>query len=123
MTSFSRNDPKRRGAALLITLVLLAFIGTVVAVTLPQILRDRQEVRKGLIRQQALYLLDDAFRSAGMQRQSDSEFSGETFTLGLDHQPFGGEFQVTTKYQDDHFAVEIEYHDGKGKMIGTWERD
>ena len=123
MTSFSRNDPNRRGAALIIVLVLLAFIGVIASLTLPQILRDRQTVRMELVRQQVQYLLDDAFRRAEAQRQSDSEFSGGTFVLGSDHQPFDGTFQVATNYQDDRLNVEVEYRNGKGKVLGVWKRN
>jgi type II secretory pathway pseudopilin PulG len=112
----------RRGAALIITLVLLTLIGVVASMTLPQILRDRQEARMELLRTQSRQLLDDALRNAEAKRQSDSEFSGETFTLGPDHQPFPGTFLITTKYQDDRFNAEVEYRHEKGTILYTAQR-
>jgi len=115
MTVFSRNHPPRRGAALIIALVLLVVIGAVTSVTLPQILRDRQAARMELVRGQAQWLLDDALRLAEAKRLFDSEFSGETMTLGPGNQPFDGVFLVTTKYKDGRFHAEVEYSGGKGK--------
>ena len=110
----SKNSSNRRGAALMVALVLIAFIGVVASTTLARILRDRQEVRMDLVRQQARRLLDDAIRSAETQRTSDSEFSGETLVLGADRQPVVGTFQVITKYQGGRFNAEVKYW-GVGK--------
>ena len=122
MTSFSRTQPPRRGAALIIALVLLVVIVAVASVTLPQILRDRQELRLELVRGQAQWLLDDALRHADAKRRIDSEFSGETMTLGPDHQPFDGIFLVTTQYKDERFHAEVEYRDRKGKTLYRADR-
>ena len=117
MISFCPKNPNRCGAALIIVLVLLAFIGVIASVTLPQILRNRQEARTELARQQAQWLLDDALRAAEAKRQADSEFSGDTMLFGPDHQPFPGTFQVMTQYQDDRFGAQVEYHDEKGRTL------
>ena len=101
----------------MVAIVLLAFIGIVASTTLSQILRDRKEARMELVRRQARQLLDDALRQSEAQRQSDSEFSGETLTLGPDQQPFHGTFQVTTQFQDDHFSATIEYRNERRKML------
>ena len=117
MSSTLRKSPNRRGAALIIALVLLVFIGAIASAALPQILRDRQEVRMEWVRQQAQLLLGDALLSAETQRQSDPDFSGETFSLGPDYQSFGGTFHVTTKYQEDQFTATVEYCNAKGKTL------
>jgi len=117
-----KHTQPRRGAALIIAIVLLACIGVVAGTVLPQMLRDRQETRTELIRQQARQLLDDTLRSAEVQRRSDAEFSGETFSLGPEHQPFDGTFQITTKYQEDRFNAEVEYRDKNGKLIYATQR-
>jgi len=127
MTVSFRNHPPRRGAALLIALVLLAFIGAIASITLPQLLRDRQDIRMELVRQQTQWLLDDALRRAEAKRRSDSEFSGDTVSLGSGslgsgHQPFEGSFQVTTTYNNDRFHAEVEYSDSKGKTRHRAER-
>jgi len=104
-----KNRQPRRGAALIIAMVLLAVVGIVAATALTQILRNRQQTRTDLIRQQADLLIEDALRNAEGRRAADSEFSGETITLGPDQQPFHGTFRITTRYQDDRFVAEIEY--------------
>ena len=112
-----RTCQTRRGAALLVAIVLLAVLGLVAATTLPQLLRDRQESRMSLVREQAERLRDDALRKSEVQRESDSEFSGETLELGPDQQPFPGTFQVTTTFQNDRFVAEVEYRNNKGKTL------
>ena len=114
--------PNRRGAVLIVALVLLAVLGIVAGVALPQILRDRQENRKALVRIQSQQLLDDALRNAEAKRRSDSAFSGETLTLGPEHQPFPGTFQVTTRLEDDAFTGEVEYRNEEGKILYTTQR-
>jgi type II secretory pathway component PulK len=111
------NIRNRRGAALIVALVLLTVLGIVTGTVLPRILQDRQEARKDLVRTQSRQLLDDAIRSAESKRQSDSSFSGETLTLDSDSQPFGGTFQVTTRLEADTFVAEIEYRSEAGKVI------
>jgi len=117
-----RNNRTRRGAALVVALVLLAFLGIIASVALPQILRDRQEGRMELVREQTERLLDDVLRKSEAQRKSDPEFSGEILTLGPDCQPFPGTFLVTTKYQDGAFAAEVEYRNNKEKLLYTNHR-
>ena len=112
----------RRGAALIITLVLLAFIATIAMAALTQMLRERQVIRLDLARQQADLLICDALRQSEVLRQADPEFSGETITLGPEQQPFGGTFRVTTRYQEDRFVAEAEYRDEKGKVVHLVKR-
>jgi len=114
--------PNRRGAALIIVLVLMACLAIVAGVALPQMFRDQQESRKELIRTQSRQLLDDALRNAEAKRRVDSEFSGEALILGPDSQPFSGTFQVTTRFANDAFAGEVEYRDREGKIAFTVNR-
>ena len=116
-----KHNRNRRGAALIIALVLIAVIGVITSTVLAQMLRDRREARLELIRQQAALLCHDALRRAKVQRESDTGFSGETITLGSDHQPFPGTFRITTQYQNvaDHFSVEVEYRNEKDKIMFT----
>ena len=111
------NLPTRRGAALIIVIVLLACLAIVAGVVLPQILRDRLEARQELIRIQSRQLLDDALRYAEAKRSADAEFAGETFTLDSDQQPFAGTFSVTTEFVDEAFTGGVEYRNKEGKMI------
>ena len=122
MYEISRKPPNRRGAALIIALVLLTVLGMVAGVVLTQILRDRRESQQELVRIQSRQLLDDALRNAEAKRQSDSAFSGETLTLGPDHQPFLGTFQLTTRLEEDAFTGVVEYHNKEGKTLYTTQR-
>jgi len=117
-----KQTQPRRGAALIITLVLLACLAIVASVVLPQILRDRQETRMELVRTQSQQLLDDALRIAEAKRQSDPDFSGTTLVLRPDQQPFGGTFHVTTTLLNDTFAAEVEYRNEEGKIIYSVSR-
>jgi len=107
----------RYGAALIIVLVLLAVIAVIASTALTQILRNRQETQKDLIRRQADLLIEDALRNAEVRREADSVFSGETITLGPEQQPFTGTFRVTTRYQDDRFVAEIEYDENEVRRL------
>jgi len=112
----------RRGAALIIALVLLAFLGIIAGTVLPRIYQDRQESRKELLRIQSRQLLDDAFRNAEVKRQADSDFSGETFSLGTDQQPFAYTFLVTTRCQDDNVSATVECRNKEGITIYSIHR-
>jgi type II secretory pathway pseudopilin PulG len=118
-----RYKSKRRGAALIIALVLLAFLGIVTGTVLTQIIRDRQEARTELIRIQSQQLLRDALRIAEAKRQSDPVFSGETWTLGPDCQPFPGTFQVATRLENNALVVEVEYRNAQEKLLYTTKKE
>jgi len=107
----------RRGAALIVALVLLTVFGLIAGMVLPQIVRSRQAMRMDLVRIQSRQLLDDALRRAEVQRESDPEFSGETLTLGREAQPFPGTFQVTTRLVENSFAGEVVYRDGSDRTL------
>jgi len=112
---------QRRGAALIIAIVLLAVLGIVAGIVVPQIVRDRQKTRLDLLRTQTRQLLDDALRHAERKREGDSEFTGETWTLGPDVQPFSGSFRITTRFENDAFVAEVEYRD-EDERIQVQER-
>jgi len=113
----NRQNSSRRGAALIITLVLLACLAMVAGTVLPQILRDRQESQMALVRTQSHQLLDDALRNAEAKRHNEPEFAGATFTLGPDSQPFPGTFQVATQVENDAFIAKVEYRNEQGTII------
>lgn len=117
MTSLHQKISIRRGAVLMIVLVLLAFIGIITSTLVPQMLHDRQDARMELVRRQARQLSSDAIRNAETQRRSNSGFSGETLTLGPNEQPFPGTFRLTTKYENDRFNAEVEYRDENEKLL------
>jgi hypothetical protein len=77
-------------------------------------LRDRREAHRDLIRQQAELLMNDARHSAAGNSAED------TVTLGPEQQPFNGTFRITTQRQDSDTAIEVEYSDEQGKVIGRW---
>jgi len=112
----SHCSSNRCGAALIVALVLLALLGIVAGIVLPQILRARHEAQWDLVRAQSRLLFDDALRGAEARRSVDPEFSGETLTLGPDQQPFSGTFLVMTRLENDAFFVEVEYREGKDRV-------
>ena len=116
-TNLPNNTVARRGAALIIAIVLLSILGIVAGIMLPQILRARQESQLDLLRIQARQLLDDALRNAGVKRAEDPDFSGETLTFGPDCQPFFGTFQVIIWLEDDVFVAEVEFHDEQDRRL------
>ena len=123
-----QNTEPRRGAALIVAIALLAVLGIVAGLTLPQIIRDRHEARTDLLRTQSRQLLDDALRIAEAKRamsiqQGNPEFSGETLTLTSDLHPFAGTFQITTRYENDAFVGEVEYRDKNDKVLITQSRN
>jgi type II secretory pathway component PulJ len=117
MTNRYKTSLTRRGAALMIALVLLAVVGAVAGTVCSQIVRNRQEVRLDLLRAQTRQLLNDALRNAEAKRKIDSAFSGETQTLASDCQPFPGTFQITTRFENEIFAAEVEYRNKEGAMV------
>ena len=118
-----KHQQPRRGAALIIALVLLFVIGAIASTVLVQILRDRQEARLDLIRQQAVLLCGDALRIAEVKREADPEFSGYAIILGPDQQPFPGIFRITTQYQSDRLVAEVEYRNEKDKVMCVVKRE
>ena len=114
--------PNRRGAALLVAIVLLTLLAIVAGTMLPQMLRNQQENRLDLLRTQSRQLLDDTLRNAESKRQAEPEFSGETLVLGPDRQPFPGTFQITTRYEENTFAAEVEYRTENRKLLHTANR-
>jgi type II secretory pathway component PulJ len=121
---YCKNEPShRRGAALMIALVLLACLTIVAGTMLPQILRSRHESRQELLREQSRQLLEDALRIAEAKRQGDPDFSGMVWTLGPDEQPFPGTFLVTTRLEGNTFAVEVEFRNDDGKTICVMNRN
>lgn len=118
----SYNPQSRRGAALLVVIVLLACLAMVAGTVLPQILRERYETRMELVRVQSRQLHDDSLYAAEAKRIVDPGFSGGTLTLGPDIQPFPGTFQVTTEFVDDVFTADVEYRDKNGKTIYVMSR-
>ena len=112
----------RRGAALIVAIVLLAVLGVVAGIALPQIIRDRHEARMDLLRIQSRQLLHDAFRIAETKREADPEFSGETMTIAPGLHSFPGTFHVTTRYENDAFVGVVEYRDENGKLLHTFNK-
>ncbi len=120
-----KKSPERSGAALIIAIVVLALLGIVASTALPQLLRDRQESRKELLKQQTERLLDDALRKAETQRKTDTAFVGETITLGPDQQPFPGTFRLTTRFETEKnaFAAEAEFRNDKDRILYSKTRN
>ena len=112
-----KHPPNRRGAALIIALVLLACLAAVAGVVMPRMLRDRYESRMELVRTQSRQLLDDVLQSAETKRQTEPDFSGMVFTFAPDSRTFSGTFQVTVRFENDAFTAEVEYRNEEGRIV------
>jgi Tfp pilus assembly protein PilX len=114
-----QNDPKnrQRGAALIICLVLLVFLGTLSSVVIKTVLDDRREARTELFRQQVRILQQDGLRRAEIRRQTEPDFAGETIELKAADNP--GVFRLKSIYNEETktFGVETVFQDKAGKTV------
>ncbi|GHT40216.1 hypothetical protein FACS189443_0240 [Planctomycetales bacterium] len=118
-----RNDQiyrqnKQRGAALLICLVLIVFLGTLSGIVIKTVLDDRREARTELIQQQARILQRDGLRRAEVRQQTEPDFSGETIELNAaTNSP--GLFRLTTVYNGETktFGIEVVFQNKAGKTV------
>jgi hypothetical protein len=113
---------RQRGAALLICLVLLVFLGTLSGTEFKTVLADRREARTELIRQQVRMLQQDGLRRAELRRQIEPEFSGETIEL---KGKSGGVFRLKTVYNAEKktFGVEAVFQSETGKTVYAQETE
>ena len=102
MIQINARTSNRRGAALVIALVLLLLVSAISATLIRGFYTDRRERDQSLIRVQAELL-----------RQDFSACAMSALTVRTDS--FDGKFQLTTNEND----VTVEYYDETDKLIYT----
>jgi Tfp pilus assembly protein PilX len=105
----------RRGAALVIALVLMLLVTAVSATLIRGFYTDRRERDQSQIRTQAELLRQDFSERTNILRAASSDFSGETQTLTNLSGFFDGTFQLTSSEN----GVIVEYYDSANKLIYT----
>ena len=101
MIQANKRISNRRGAALIIALVLLLLVSAISASLIQGFYTDRRERDRSLIRTQAELLRQD--------------FAGETLTLPHVSDSFPGTFQLTACEN----GVVVEYHDTTNTLVYT----
>ena len=113
----------RRGAALIIALVLLLLVGAISTSLIRGFYTDRQERNRSQIRTQAELLCHDFAELAKIQRTIAPDFTGETLALTKISDTFDGTFQLTSTFPEAEGTaepvVQIEYYDETNKLIYT----
>lgn len=118
------RPPARRGAALIISLVLLALLGAFSTTILKGMLLDRRVSKTELLKIQAETLLDDSLDRARLRREIDPAFTGETIVLASPALQDGGVFHGTTRFDSEKnlFVVDGVFRDRSGKDVYRAER-
>lgn len=110
---------QRQGAAMIVCLVLLVFLGTLSGVVIKTVLDDRREARTELIRQQIQILLTDGQDRANRQRRLVADFSGETLEFQAKKTNPPGVFRIKSVFNDERktFDLEVAFLDENEKTI------
>lgn len=110
---------QRRGAAIIICLVLIVFLATLSGIVIKTVLDDRREARTESIRQQVQFLLQDGLHRSEMLRKAQSGFSGETVEIPSEHPAIPGSYVLTSVYDEDRntFRVDVRFQDRAGNTI------
>ena len=104
MIQFNSRTSNRRGAALVIALVLLLLVSAISATLIRGFYIDRRERDQSLIRVQAELLLQDFAECINR---------GQAPALTVRTDSFDGKFQLTANEND----VTVEYYDETDKLI------
>ncbi|MCL2349804.1 MAG: hypothetical protein FWC50_16255 [Planctomycetaceae bacterium] len=121
--SFRCNHP-RRGAALIIAMVLLLLVGAISAAIVRGFYQDRNEHRQSLIKTQANLLQEDYHRRAKQQFNASPDFTGETLKLtGISDSAPGSFELVSVAGRSGHpsgetvISTEVRYYDENDRLI------
>lgn len=113
------NRHRRRGAALMICLVLIVFFATLSGIVIKTVLDDRREARTESIRQQVRFLLQDGLHRAETLRDADPDFSGDAVEIPSEHPAIPGVYTLTSVYDGDRkaFRIDVKFQDRVGSTI------
>lgn len=90
----------RRGAALIMALVVLAVVSLLMAEQVRRVLADRRHERLELLRVQTEAAADAALRTAVERMQADATWNGAVWDIPREVIPSGAVIQVEVKVQD-----------------------
>jgi len=116
---FRRSHP-RRGAALIIAMVLLLLVGVISAAIIHGFFQDRRERTQTLIKTQANLLQEDYHRCAKERLTASPDFTGETLKLTGISDSAPGTFELSSVVSPSGDAVistEVRYYDENDKLI------
>jgi len=118
-----RRPSNRRGAALVIALVLMLLVTAISATLIRGFYTDRRERDQSQIRTQAELLRSDFADRTNLLHAASPDFTGETLTV-TNPNIFNGMFQLTssiTKTPEDTVdtAISVECYDAAGKLVYT----
>ncbi len=110
---------QRRGAAVIICLVLIVFLATLSGVVIKTVLDDRREARTESIRRQVQLLLQDGLARAEMLRNASPAFSGDTIEIPSEPPAMAGLYVLTNVYDEDRkaFRIDVRFRDQAGNTI------
>lgn len=96
----------RRGAALIMALVVLAVVSLLMAEQVRRVLADRRHERLELLRVQTEAAADAALRTAVERLQADATWNGAVWDIPREVIPSGAVIQVEVKVQDGFVRAE-----------------
>lgn len=114
----------RRGAAVIIALVLLLLVGALSTSLIRGFYTDRRERDQSFIREQAELLQHDFVERTQIQRNASPDFAGETLALTGLSGSFDGTFQLTSTFAETpegtvEPVVVVDYYDAANKLTYT----
>ena len=112
----------RKGAALIIALVLIAVIGTISAILLKNLLEDRLQQRRVEIRAQSKLLLADGVKRTETKLQENADFPGEQIAITPFSSRWNGTYYLTSRKENDQMIVALECRDESDRIFYTEEQ-
>ena len=104
---------RKRGAAAMIALVLIAVLGAITAVMLKDFHHSLKQQQQAEIRTQAKQLLADFHKRTTARLQADPEAPEEQIVIPPFSPRFDGTFTLTSEAEE----VKVEYTDEQGKTV------
>ena len=112
----------RKGAALIIALVLIAVIGTISAILLKNLLEDRLQQRRVEIRAQSKILLADWVKRTETKLRENADFPGEQTAITPFTHRWSGTYYLTSRKENEQMIAALECRDEEGRIFYTEEQ-
>ncbi len=113
------NSVPRRGAAMIVAMVLLLLTGAISAGIISGFYQARRERDQSLIKAQANLLLEDHHQRALQQHEASPGFTGETLKLTEISDSAPGTFELTSAVDpsgDGTLSTEVRYYDENNRL-------